>query len=206
MPPNEVNASDPRVVRTRKLIQDAFTELLTSKDFEAITVQDISGKATVNRATFYAHYEDKYDLAENLVRERFKARLTAEVPVSSAVSEATLQTLIKTVLDYVAEAYGHCRLERQFGALLESALHDTLQDFIVDWLQRSASPALSSRPAMDTAALVVSAALIRAGIRWCRAGQKERSSELARQVVAVLGPGVIGPARTASPRLAAVTR
>ncbi|MBI4304912.1 MAG: TetR family transcriptional regulator, partial [Chloroflexi bacterium] len=48
------NPQDPRVKRTRKLLHDAFDSLLSEKSFEAITVQDIAERATVNRATFYA--------------------------------------------------------------------------------------------------------------------------------------------------------
>lgn len=53
---------DPRVRRTRQLIQDAFTSLIQEKGYEAITVQDITERATLNRATFYLHYRDKQDL------------------------------------------------------------------------------------------------------------------------------------------------
>ena len=57
-----VNEADPRVKRTRKLLQDALLELLAEKSFDAITVQDIAERSTINRATFYAHFVDKYDL------------------------------------------------------------------------------------------------------------------------------------------------
>ena len=49
---------DPRVTRTRKLIRDSLTSLLAEKSFESISVQDIAERATVNRATFYAHFPE----------------------------------------------------------------------------------------------------------------------------------------------------
>ncbi len=60
----EVNPNDPRVVRTRQLIIDAFVDLLGKKDFYSITVSDISKQATINRATFYAHFTDKFALID----------------------------------------------------------------------------------------------------------------------------------------------
>ena len=45
-----VTRLDPRVKRTRQLIQQAFMQLLSEKDFQNITVQDISERAEVNRA------------------------------------------------------------------------------------------------------------------------------------------------------------
>lgn len=42
---------------------------MEEKDFQAITVQDITNRADVNRATFYSHYQDKYELLQRLVDE-----------------------------------------------------------------------------------------------------------------------------------------
>src|SRR5205807_1741174 len=50
-----VKSVDPRVKRTRKLLQQAFIELFQEKGFASISIQDITERATVNRATFYAH-------------------------------------------------------------------------------------------------------------------------------------------------------
>ena len=66
----EKKREDPRVKRTRKLINQAFFDLMNEKGFQAITVQDITDRAEVNRATFYAHYEDKYDLLEQIYPRR----------------------------------------------------------------------------------------------------------------------------------------
>jgi len=64
------NKLDPRVLRTRQLLQDALISLLAEGNFEEITVQDISKKANVNRATFYSHYEDKYHMIRQIVGEK----------------------------------------------------------------------------------------------------------------------------------------
>ena len=54
---------DPRIRRTRQLLQQALAKLLETKEFEKISVQDITEAATLNRATFYDHYGDKFALA-----------------------------------------------------------------------------------------------------------------------------------------------
>ncbi|WP_257350782.1 TetR/AcrR family transcriptional regulator [Pseudalkalibacillus decolorationis] len=58
--------TDLRVLRTRKLINEAFLKLIEEKGFDAITIQDIANEALINRATFYLHYEDKYALLETM--------------------------------------------------------------------------------------------------------------------------------------------
>ena len=66
---------DPRIRRTRQLLQEALGKLLETKDFDEISVQDITEAATVNRATFYDHYTDKFALLEFFVAGRFHALL-----------------------------------------------------------------------------------------------------------------------------------
>src|SRR5215472_13091968 len=60
---------DLRVWRTRKLVQAAFIGLVEERGFAAITVRDIAQRAMINRATFYRHYQDKYDLVEQIFQE-----------------------------------------------------------------------------------------------------------------------------------------
>jgi AcrR family transcriptional regulator len=56
---------DPRVVRTRKLLKESILALLTEKSFEEITIQDITDRASLNRVTFYLHYDNKMDLLQH---------------------------------------------------------------------------------------------------------------------------------------------
>jgi AcrR family transcriptional regulator len=63
------NLEDLRVRRTRKLLQKALLEAASEKGFAHVTVRDITERAMVNRATFYRHYEDKYDLLAQYMKE-----------------------------------------------------------------------------------------------------------------------------------------
>lgn len=56
-------------VRSRKMIRQAFFELLKEKNFEKITVTDVVKKADVNRSTFYAHYPDVMGVVEEIQEE-----------------------------------------------------------------------------------------------------------------------------------------
>ena len=61
--------TDLRIRRTHHFLQEAMIELITEKGFEAITVGDIAERAMINRATFYRHYQDKYDLVAKIFEE-----------------------------------------------------------------------------------------------------------------------------------------
>lgn len=66
---------DPRILRTRALLRDALIHLMEQQPYEKITIQDITSRATVNRKTFYLHYESKdhllFAVTDELLGELF---------------------------------------------------------------------------------------------------------------------------------------
>ncbi len=62
---------DRRQRKTREAIFCAFTQLLSRKDYEHITVAEIIDSADIGRATFYAHFETKDFLLKALCEELF---------------------------------------------------------------------------------------------------------------------------------------
>jgi AcrR family transcriptional regulator len=91
---------DARVRRTRELIRDAFMELIVEQGFDNVTVQAIAARAQINRATFYRHYTDKFDLAARLTDLLF-ADVAAQLESSSADAPlANWQLLFEHVAHY----------------------------------------------------------------------------------------------------------
>lgn len=60
---------DRRVQRTRQLLQDALMALILEQGYDAITVQGITDRANLGRATFYLHYKDKDELLLQSLQE-----------------------------------------------------------------------------------------------------------------------------------------
>lgn len=73
---------DPRVRRTRQLLRKALWELIPEMGYEAITIQDIADRATLNRTTFYLHYRDKADLLYQGIEDVF-SEFTSRDPIVS---------------------------------------------------------------------------------------------------------------------------
>ncbi|RJE90434.1 TetR/AcrR family transcriptional regulator [Paenibacillus sp. 1011MAR3C5] len=58
---------DRRILKTRESLKNAVIELMAEKSFDHITIQDIADRANVNRGTIYLHYQDKFDLLDQLI-------------------------------------------------------------------------------------------------------------------------------------------
>ena len=95
---------DLRVRRTHKLLWEALMTELSQRPFEEITVKEICERAMVHRSTFYKHYEDKYALLEQGMRQMYDA-LVAEVVHAppSAFSTDHPPPYFVRVFEHVAE-------------------------------------------------------------------------------------------------------
>lgn len=58
--------SDRRVKYTLMVIRQSFVKLLMQKPISKITIKEICEDADINRATFYAHFQDQYDLLHQI--------------------------------------------------------------------------------------------------------------------------------------------
>jgi AcrR family transcriptional regulator len=111
---NSEARGDLRVRRTRMALQKAMIELTVEQGFAALTVGDICERAMVNRATFYRHYQDKFDLLERFMRGVYELTYLAEQAPSqrrsaAADAEQSLEGLVK-MLEHVREFAGFYRV------------------------------------------------------------------------------------------------
>jgi AcrR family transcriptional regulator len=96
------NKSDPRVIRSRQLLRAALISLIPEKGFGAISVQDIADRATLNRATFYLHYQDKTELLMDAFEELI-AHATPLPPEDGVPDPASAPASIERVFNRIAE-------------------------------------------------------------------------------------------------------
>ena len=55
--------------KTKQLIQQSFMRILEKKPFESITIGEITKTAKINRGTFYLHFQDKFDLLDQMEQQ-----------------------------------------------------------------------------------------------------------------------------------------
>ncbi|AIQ11022.1 TetR/AcrR family transcriptional regulator [Paenibacillus durus] len=82
---------DRRILKTQEALKKAVIELMSEKNFDDITIQDLSDRANVSRGTIYLHYMDKFDLLDKLIEEHIdELRKLCESACQLDFIEATL--------------------------------------------------------------------------------------------------------------------
>lgn len=139
---------DPRVKRTRGLILQAFNELLAEKGFEAISVQDVTEKAQVNRATFYDHFVDKYKLLDYWISQVFMQEIDKRMLNACHYTPQNLRNLILAVCEFLSRLHSDCAQPHlQFEALVESQIKKQIYELLSVWLQQTKTTVSTEIPA-----------------------------------------------------------
>jgi len=139
---------DPRVKRTRSLILQSFEDLLAEKGFESISVQDVTDKAQINRATFYAHFPDKYALLDYSISQMFRQEIEKRTLNACHYSPENLRNLILAVCEFISNMHSECaQPHQQFESLTEGTIKKIIFDLLSHWLKETNSKISTDIPA-----------------------------------------------------------
>ena len=170
---------DPRVARTNKLLEQAFMEILKEKGFQSITVQDITGRAGVNRATFYAHFQDKYALLDHSIRQGFLQEIEKRMLNACHFTMDNLRNLVVAVCEFTRIVNAHCKPPLpQFEALVETQVKAVTYELLLNWLQQ-----MEVELAPETAATAASWAIYGLAAQWGHSQTPKPVDEFAREVL-----------------------
>lgn len=144
---------DPRVRRTRATLRQGMQSLLETQAFDTISVQQITERADLNRATFYAHYTDREALLEDLIRSRFEELLEARHVAFDGTCPSALKVVILAVYDFLQEMTAGCRSQqRHFDPVLQTVVQAEVEKVLLIGLEKGAFQ-LGAEPALVAAAL-----------------------------------------------------
>lgn len=176
------NKEDPRVTRTRQLLHQALLELLMEKSFQAITIQDIADRATVNRVTFYAHFQDKFALLEYSTREIFKEQVYQHLPMTASLTPKNLGTLIRVVCEFLRGMIRECPPPHgQMDSLMEKQIKEVVYEILLGWLEEVPNPGNVEQKAVITAWAIYGVA-----VQWSQKAKPEPVDSFVEQVLPII--------------------
>ncbi len=183
---------DPRVKRTRQLLQESIMKLMEQKDIHSITVQDITDQAGLNRATFYAHFDDKYALLNYMVRDMFQQQLEQRLSAQPTLTEETLRLLTLTVCEYLGQFIGHCSPARHNSdqIMMTSQVQNHVYEILLSWMQAASHQSQPAYATLENAATFASWAMFGSVLHWADRGRKLSSEALTNQILALLLPAL----------------
>lgn len=134
-----MTALDRRQQKTRVAIFEAFTELLTEKSYNKITVQEIIERANIGRSTFYAHFETRDDLIKALCgylfSHVFSKALEAEKTHDFSLSVSGYHVVAVHILYHLRDSRKNVTaLLAGESSLFLKYLKDYLRQYIVKYL------------------------------------------------------------------------
>jgi AcrR family transcriptional regulator len=188
IPLSDCEVRDPRQKRTRRLLQDALRNLLQEKVFEEILVQDITHVATVNRATFYDHYTDKFALFEAMVAGDFQELLKERNIRFDGTCSAAIEAVVLAVGDYLKTVHGNkkqCANQGSFGPLLDAAVTKAIRIVLLEGLSNRAS---RWGVPHDVLAATASSAIYGATREWFYGTKRHGNEQLVSFIGAVVRP------------------
>jgi len=161
------NRQDPRVLRTRQLIKDAFRDLLRTKGFDSITINDIAQRATINRATFYAHFEDKYSLLEEITEQVFREMIPEQVMNASEFTGEICDQLIALTHRYIEDFYRICKMDsKSMATIVDAKIKKLLQQKIESILLKEDTYKMADRKHTEIMAAMTGSAIYGAAYYW----------------------------------------
>ena len=186
--------TDRRVLKTKKAIRNAFAELLSEKDINAITIKDISDVADINRKTFYNYYKGVYQIIDEIEDEivgLFEAALK-DIDLKKCIQNPyiifeRLTAIINSDMDF----YGH---------LLKTTANANLISKISALLKAELKKNFSSQIEMENRKLDIIADFVICGMiavyqSWFNSDRSQSIEEVSQTVstLSVLGiAGVVG--------------
>lgn len=171
---------DLRVIKTKKILFESLLKLMKNRNFEKIKISDICEESLVNRSTFYAHYQDKYELLIELFEEEKKLLLKdLEDNDNIIFSKEYLMELLSILIDHLDEN------KEMYEAILANNRNGILIDFLIDAIERDASERLKNNNGiidsdipLDIVVKFYAGGLINIVITWITKKEKYSKEEL----------------------------
>lgn len=178
--------TDPRVLRTRRLIMDSFIELSAKKEFKDITIKDITTEAMINRATFYYHFEDIYDLLEKALSEVLLVNLNDEAYKTDKLNEEAVISIFTAITNFQKSLSNRCH--RGYEDTIARIIREQLEVIFYKMLVNQSTMVDKEAPKIN--AVILSWGIYGASVEWKRNGMTIPPEEFIKSAIPYLLSGI----------------
>ena len=177
---------DLRVIKTKKILYETLIELMKTKTFEEIKVSDLCTKALINRSTFYAHYDDKYELLLefiNSLKEEFINELSKNKNILNT-REYYLE-MIRLFLDHIENK------KDIYNAIMINNRNSIMMDILSsvannEVIKKMESSNISTKVPANIIAKFYLGGVLNLGIEWLRDTNKNSKEEIIKYLEILL--------------------
>ncbi len=197
MPISDCEVRDPRIRRTRQLLHGALLTLMQTKSFDEISVHDITDAATVNRATFYDHYTDKFSLLDATVAGGLHLLLNARNVSFDGTCPSAAGAIILAACDYLTQTHSNssaCTRQSAFEPLVDAAITNAIRRVLANGIQQHGdSPTIPP----DMVAMAASWAIYGAVKQWFYTPNHPPAEQIVPSILHLVLP-ILQPAEPAA--------
>lgn len=192
--------TDRRKQRTRRMLREALISLILERGYDALTIQDITERADLRRATFYLHYKDKDELLMTVLQETFDELIREIEPImkGDVLAGKTQVEPFLVAFQHVGENSDLYRiiLGGQGGAAIAQRIRAYLAAVVTRSLRDAPAHTLSL-PA-DVIANYLAGAELSLISWWLESGQPYPAQEMAQMAHRLILRGVLDVVETES--------
>lgn len=169
--------TDLRVIKTKRNLYQTLISLLKEKPFEEIKVSDICEASLINRSTFYAHYNDKYELFSAFI-EDLKNELIHELSKNKSITNTKEYyiEMLKLFLDHIDTQ------KEIYSLIMINNKNSIMMDMVYDTLNNELSKKIELEPTSNIPSDIVVkfylGAVFNVGTEWLRNKNKYSKQEI----------------------------
>ena len=148
---------------------------------------DIAERSTINRATFYAHFEDKQALLESILKSDFEEAVRGQFEGCVAFTQENVSVAATAVYDFMARMRGQCpESAKDIKPHMGPVIQECLYGFLYCWAERDAP--ITAFRGYSTKALATAASwtIYGGANEWSSGNRKGTAEAHARELVALL--------------------
>ncbi|WP_223829617.1 TetR/AcrR family transcriptional regulator [Paenibacillus arenilitoris] len=174
---------------------NAFVNLVNEKDFEKITIADLTKGAKVNRATFYAHFNDKYELLDYILGDSASAAIENRTEGEVKFDQDRIFQLVLALCDFYRQPNIQCR--SSYVGLVVPQMKDKILNELKAFLSQSLEHSYT-KDEKNIFVPIFAQAIHEGALQWAVGNTDMTKEEVARRVSLFVIGGFQSSDRTSS--------